>query len=429
MKDELTIFDFSTKELTQDAFLLWLFNSLSSDYEKDDVKLLAKKFLLDFLQGSVKVGEKLVNVEINELTQKKTETLSEEETDKIEERLWALEGQIPKRKELKSYLRGIKKDTDALDIKEMKVKKQYKKIDVLLLFKCGDTDIAMAIEDKVATSTHEAGKSGKNQLEKYRDTVIDVFPDRLFLGIYYKNRIALDLEKEHALKYGYAPFTLEAIQNILSDDLCDNHIIKAYKKYIDTIWMSSYPNSKPRNLNDMCFSNDEFYEKNRKMIFWGSYFVDLANRLLDMENNVETVYVQEKEIEVPKNRWYRYKDIKNAICNYGPNEENTYYEYRISLEDFPLGVTYNTRYGVNPLKFDLYSIDKKPQTEECRKIVHDKFKDWVEKQNALDVTLNNYPQQIGTWEMNIPEDKYTCEYFEEEYIKAVVKVLKEIRDI
>ena len=313
----------------------------------------------------------------------------------------------------------------------MKVKKQYKNIDVLLIFKCGDTDIAMAIEDKVNTSTHEAGTSGKDQLEQYRDAVIDDFSERLFLGIYYKNRISLDIEKEHALKYGYAPFTLEAIQNILSDDLCDNHIVKAYKKYIDTIWMSSYPNSKPRNLNDMCTINDEFYEKNRKIIFWGSYFVDLANRLLDMENNVETVYVQEKEIEVPKNKWYRYKDIKNAICNYS-TIFNTYCEYRISLEDFPLGVTYNTKYGVKSLKFDLYSIDKKPQTKllkECRKIVYDKFKDWVEKQNALDVKLSRNSQQIGTWKMNIPKDKNTCEYFEEEYIKAVVKVLKEIRDI
>ena len=38
MNKRLTIFDYAPGELTQDAFLLWLFDSLSSNESNDDIK-------------------------------------------------------------------------------------------------------------------------------------------------------------------------------------------------------------------------------------------------------------------------------------------------------------------------------------------------------------------------------------------------------
>ena len=102
------LFDYATKELSQDAFLRWLFENYNC--EDEDVCLQAKKLIGSFLG--------IDNLEVEEIT------------------------------ELKTY-------------------SQWKKVDILLRFKYGDKLFCIAIEDKTFTEEHEQLKNYNASLEEY----------------------------------------------------------------------------------------------------------------------------------------------------------------------------------------------------------------------------------------------------------------------
>ena len=74
MNKRLTIFDYAPGELTQDAFLLWLFDSLSSNESNDDIKSvknIAHNVLCEFLKKSLEVNDKfLKNQQVALMTKK-----------------------------------------------------------------------------------------------------------------------------------------------------------------------------------------------------------------------------------------------------------------------------------------------------------------------------------------------------------------------
>ena len=105
-KKSNNLFDFATSELSQDAFFCWSLNWLSVKEDTEDPYYKYGKAMLDLFLGE------------------------------------------------------HKKDI----YKEVKVKKQFNKIDVLVLFKDNqDNQYALIIEDKTNTSEHN------EQIKKYRE--------------------------------------------------------------------------------------------------------------------------------------------------------------------------------------------------------------------------------------------------------------------
>ena len=180
MKKENNLFDFATKELSQDAFIAWLVNWInvqeSTDEELKAMQSVARKFLQEILaQESVeeKLGQRIIAANIKELQ------------DLI---------------------------------------LQYKGIDVFITFKYEQQEYAIIIEDKKLTSEHH------RQIENYENKIKKEKQDTNVITVYYK------MIDEHSIESNVdAVITRERMLKVLKSYKGNNNIIKDYINYLYNI--------------------------------------------------------------------------------------------------------------------------------------------------------------------------------------------------
>ena len=493
MNKRLTIFDYAPGELTQDAFLLWLFDSLSSNESNDDIKSvknIAHNVLCEFLKKSLEVNEtflknqqdalltKKSNIADNQCYEydhykgKKTSANNKQELEQIyKDQLSDVETELDYIKNIEN----IKKLKDQLTISEVHVKKQYKKIDVLILFKCNGIDVALIIEDKVDSSTHTQGKKNLNQLQEYREEILTERNGKkakyLVLGVYYKNRMALKSEMDLAHNNGYAVFQLEDIKVLLdSNNTTTNYIFSEYKSYIDRIYQQSYKGEEEEKEKKICdyimTTTDDFFKNNRKIIFWNSFSTYFANEHLDLDNKkVDHVEIDGKNVKVGGTN-YKLNNYKDALCEFGFENHKRYFFFKILLNNYPLALEFDSNKKINEfitVTANLYHLKitdgcDKSEYENHRKTVYGKFLNWYKRYKDLqnykkykyEVQLKdknydpnkesseiaeyvtkkkgNQRQLIATFKIPINKQDATFEYFSGDFVEMMIDILHEINE-
>lgn len=169
------LFNYATSELSQDAFICWLM-SFADDKKADQ----------NIFKVSNLVLQKLFN------------------------------------------LHGIN-NYNFLD--NIEIKKQFEKIDVLLIITIRNEKYTIIIEDKTHTRNHS------NQLERYRDAVLkNGFDKQRVLGIYFKTEDQSNYDS--VVKSGYKPFKRNDFLDILRKGInlgIKNNIYLDYVAYLESI--------------------------------------------------------------------------------------------------------------------------------------------------------------------------------------------------
>ena len=501
MHKRLTIFDYAPGELTQDAFLLWLFDSLSSNESNDDIKSvknIAHNVLCKFLETSLKVNKTfLENQKVALKTKKnniadnqcyeydhykgketsannkntywgKAESTQQELKKIYEDQLSDVETEL-------EYIKNIKKSKDQLNISEVHVKKQYKEIDVLILFKCNGIDVALIIEDKVDSFTHSQGKKNLNQLQEYREEILaernGKKPEYLVLGVYYKNRMALKSEINLALNNGYAVFQLKDIKDLLdNNNTTTNCIFSEYKSYIDRISEQSYNGEKGKKICDYIMkTTDDFFENNKKIIFWNSFSTYFANKYLGNEK-VDHVDIDGENVKVGGTNYnFKEKKYKDALCEFGFENHKRYFFFKILLNNYPLALEFDSNKGIDEfiiVTANLYHLQitngcDKSEYENHRKTVYGKFLNWYKRYKDLQNYKNykyevqlkdkdydpnkepsenakyvnqttkkgNQHQLIATFKIPINKQDATFDYLSGEFVEMMIDILHEINGV
>ena len=487
MNKRLTIFDYSPGELTQDAFLLWLFDSLSSNESNDDiksVKKIAHNVLCEFLKKSLEANETFLEKQDALLTKKSNiadnqcyeydHYKGKETSANNRNKYWGKAESTQQELELiyedqlsdvKTELEYIKKLKDQLAISEVHVKKQYKKIDVLILFKCNGIDVALIIEDKVDSSTHTQGKKNLNQLQEYREEILTERNGKkakyLVLGVYYKNRMALNSEKDLARNNGYAVFQLTDITKLLDDNnTTTNCIFSEYKSYIDRIYEQSYKGEEGKKICDYIMTTkDDFFENNRKIIFWNSFSTYFANEHLGNEK-VDHVVINGKNVKVGGTN-YKFKKYEDALCELGFENHKRYFFFKILLNNYPLALEFDSNKEIDKFIIVTANLYHLQITDGCdkskygnyRKWVYGKFLNWYKNlpncekyevklkdknydsnkepsENAeyVNQTKKNGNQQqlIATFKIPIDIQDATFDYLSGEFVEMMIDILHEI---
>ncbi len=167
------IFDFATKELSQDAFIAWFISHINFK-EDHELSIVAKKFVI-FLYN---------------------------------------------------IFNNTSFDYDRVQFID-KVQLQYKKIDVYFRAKINDKMVSFIIEDKVNTTHHS------NQLIKYKGLIEkETNLEEEVVCIYYKTGYLFDVDKEVS-KFGYSIIDINLINKFLSENNLDNLIYNDYKNFIE----------------------------------------------------------------------------------------------------------------------------------------------------------------------------------------------------
>ena len=168
------IFDYATKELSQDAFICWLFSWINHKKENEDLYNVAHKFLEYIFDNN------------------------------------------PTTKKLKIR-----------DFEIENIKRQEKNCDILIILKNG---YYIIIEDKIYSGEHEAGTTGEKQLEAYKQKIYDDYinkDDKLtkdkIITVFYK---IFDYDKDFV--GGDVKLNREDILKIMYKDI-DNNIYMDYK--------------------------------------------------------------------------------------------------------------------------------------------------------------------------------------------------------
>lgn len=254
-KKSNNLFDFATSELSQDAFFCWSLNWLAVKEDTEDPYYKYGKAMLDLFLGE------------------------------------------------------HKKDI----YKEVKVKKQFNKIDVLVLFKDNNNNqYALIIEDKTNTSEHN------KQIEKYKNQLNDALSknqdfknlaeDKIYTvyvktGIMYsqdifmKNTVntVVDFDKLYSLLEEYLQ---ESKGMIRSDIFLDYYhyleeIQENHKEIEDKIEKNLYLGALKTEYGRYCFLKKIFYEENGKMD------LNYKDKTNEADMNVETIKSGNNKGKVP----------------------------------------------------------------------------------------------------------------------------------
>lgn len=159
------LFEYATKELSQDAFLCWLFENY--DCEKEKVREAAYKLLNEFCCLKMKDG----------------------------------------------------------DITKLMIRKQYKKIDVTVCFKYNDRCYLVAIEDKTFSNEHDQLKKYNDALEnkENKDDICDKFElsddeynNLKIFKIFYKTDDDYFKEKDICEKNGWKHYFIDDVSKLFS---------------------------------------------------------------------------------------------------------------------------------------------------------------------------------------------------------------------
>ncbi len=178
------LFDYATKELSQDAFLRWLFENYNC--ENEDVKKVCEKILSEFT--------------------------------------------------------GIK-DFDIRKVSRLQTKAQFNKIDILVDFKYESRVFCVAIEDKVFSEEHSGQLTRYEQsINRYSDELKRDYQcsDVTIKRIYYKTAKLSYTEKKRVENSGWKIFDIENIKNLfqgtdpINSEVLDyyiDHVLKVYKLF------------------------------------------------------------------------------------------------------------------------------------------------------------------------------------------------------
>jgi hypothetical protein len=251
------LFNFATSELSQDAFFCWSLNWLAVKEDTDDPYYKYGKAMLDLFLGE------------------------------------------------------NKKDI----YKEVKVLKQFNRIDVLVLFKDNqDNQYALIIEDKTNTSEHN------EQIENYKNLLNDalskdeniryknlsgnqIYTAYVKTGIMYskdifmKNTVdtVVDFDRLYSLLKAYSP---ESKEPITSDIFLDYyHYLEetqeSHKKIEEMIEKNLYVEALKTAYGRYCFLKKIFYEENGKMD------LNCKDKTNEADMNVETIQSGNNNGKVP----------------------------------------------------------------------------------------------------------------------------------
>ena len=138
-----------------------------------------------------------------------------------------------------------------LDVESVKIKKQYKNIDVLV--EVNDSEV-IVIEDKVKTSSHS------NQLERYKDTIDneEFYKNYNKHYIYYK--VGNESQNNGVEQAGYTRIKRDEILNIIKKyrDL-NNDLLNDYIDYLESIEKTSNMYKEEDDINKWDWETWEGY--------------------------------------------------------------------------------------------------------------------------------------------------------------------------
>ena len=138
-----------------------------------------------------------------------------------------------------------------LDVESVKIKKQYKNIDILV--EVNDSEV-IVIEDKVKTSSHS------NQLERYKDTIDneEFYKNYNKHYIYYK--VGNESQNNGVEQAGYTRIKRDEILNIIKKyrDL-NNDLLNDYIDYLESIEKTSNMYKEEDDINKWDWETWEGY--------------------------------------------------------------------------------------------------------------------------------------------------------------------------
>ena len=209
------LFNYATKELSQDAFICWLCSFALEDADKNDLELTkcANNLICEFMKRGL-------------------------ETNNI--------------------LSG--------DIKLLDIKKQKNNIDVLLTVSYEEKIYKIIIEDKTHTSEHD------DQLNRYKEKIVGKYDQ--IIGIYFKTGFQSDLRKVNDANYIY--FGRNDSINCLEKCRSNNNIFVDYLEYWKEfdLFSQSYRSISVNQWSDWqqvnCFY-DEMQSELTEKGYWAGY--------------------------------------------------------------------------------------------------------------------------------------------------------------
>ena len=185
------LFNYATKELSQDAFLMWLMANYNCEEDKQ-LKDASRKFICKLFE--------INNIDINEN-----------------------------------------------DILNAKVYPQKNKIDIYAIIDIKDKGkYGIFIEDKTSSFEH-------NQLAKYNNNIKKIKnSDKLnyVLKIFYKSHLINNEERKRIIDAEWTEFSFDKIYNFFIEYKDANNIILSqYSKYIEKLYLDSNNKEKPNDNN------------------------------------------------------------------------------------------------------------------------------------------------------------------------------------
>lgn len=212
------LFDYATKELSQDAFLRWLFENY--DCENESVKNAFRKLFDSFTEN------KFENKTITDLT-----TVT-----------------------------------------------QWKNIDVSIWFKVDDKEYLIVIEDKTGSGIHDnqlarcekeiighndfwRNEENRKKYDKY-DVVRYIEKSGTVFKVFYKTNIIDEWEAKHTKDLGWKTYDIYSIYNLFKDIETDNEVLGYYIDYIKKIHSAARREQPPSEWG---------------LISWHSFFSEYKN--------------------------------------------------------------------------------------------------------------------------------------------------------
>ena len=186
------LFDYATKELSQDAFLRWLFENYNC--ENESVKKAFRKLFDSFTDGKFKSKE----------------------------------------------------------ITDLETVAQWKNIDISIWFKVDGDEHLLVIEDKTGSEIHndqlkkysleikkhsDFWKNEEHQKTKRSERYIE--NDQNIFKIFYKTNIIDQWENDNAKSCGWKIYDIYSIYELFSDINTDNEVLGYYQEYIQKTYSAA----------------------------------------------------------------------------------------------------------------------------------------------------------------------------------------------
>lgn len=212
-----------------------------------------------------------------------------------------------------------------LDVESVKIKKQYKNIDVLV--EVNDSEV-IVIEDKVKTSSHS------NQLERYKDTIDneEFYKNYNKHYIYYK--VGNESQNNGVEQTGYTRIKRDEILNIIKKyrDL-NNDLLNDYIDYLESIEKTSNMYKEEDDINKWDWETWEGYYNHLQLKddikdgYWHYVSNPKGGFLAFIWNCEDYNYVKDNK----KIKYYIYPQIESNSGN--SDGEKTKISFKVECKD------------------------------------------------------------------------------------------------